>query len=212
MNLTLRYMKMSDVPQVSMIDNASFDPPWPFDSYKFEINQSTVSHMLVLEEDTSDPNMPAGQEQLWGRISRWLTSDDPPPHRKIVGYGGLWKIAEEAHVSTIATHPDARGKGYGEILFAGMFGKSVYLDAEYIVLEVRASNHIAQQLYAKYGFVTHGVKKQYYRSNQEDGYDMRVIFDDDIIETYHSLYYDLQQKCPFIDNYSTAPHPRRGID
>jgi len=211
MTLILRYMKTSDVKQVSAIDHLCFEPPWPADSYNFEINQSTVSHMVVLEKCVSQlDDAPQASEGIWGRISRWLNPDTEPPNRRIVGYGGLWKISEEAHVSTIATHPDYRGNGYGEILLAGMYGKSVLLGAEYIVLEVRVSNHVAQKLYTKYGFTRHGVKENYYRSNKEDAYDMRVIFDDTLVNIYHDLYTKLQTRQPFTDRYTETPHPRRG--
>ena len=70
----------------------------------------------------------------------------------ILGYGGIWNIADEAHISTIATHPTHRGNGYGEILLAGIVGKALQLGAGYIVLEVRVSNQVAQRLYEKYGF------------------------------------------------------------
>lgn len=212
MTLTLRYMKIPDVKQVSAIDHLSFEPPWPLDSYHFEINQSTVSHMVVVEECIPATNgaSPTEQNGIWDRITRWLHSDSTPTNRKIVGYGGLWKIADEAHVSTIATHPEARGNGYGEILLAGMFGKAYQLGADYIVLEVRVSNHVAQKLYNKYGFTRHGVKKRYYRSDNEDAYDMRVIFDEDLVTQYHQLYKMLQNKRHFVDEYTEAPHPRRG--
>jgi len=36
----------------------------------------------------------------------------------VVGYGGFWFIIDEAHISTIAVHPDWRGQGVGEILAA----------------------------------------------------------------------------------------------
>ena len=84
----------------------------------------------------------------------------------ILGYGGLWKIEGEAHISTIAIHPANRGLGYGEILLAGMFGKALQLNAEFIVLEVRVSNSVAQALYKKYGFNRVARKKNYYRSRQ----------------------------------------------
>lgn len=212
MTLTLRYMKISDIKQVSAIDHLSFEPPWPSDSYHFEINQSTVSHMVVLEECTAHNNGVSSPEQtgIWDRISRLFSQEPQSTNHKIVGYGGLWKIADEAHVSTIATHPEARGNGYGEILMAGMFGKALLLGADYIVLEVRVSNAVAQKLYTKYGFTRNGVKKRYYRSDNEDAYDMRVNFDYEIIEQYHSLYRALQDKRPFNDHYTDTPHPRRG--
>lgn len=44
-------------------------------------------------------------------------------------YGGMWYIAGEAHISTIAVHPKGRGHGWGEILLAGMVRRGIVLEA-----------------------------------------------------------------------------------
>jgi [ribosomal protein S18]-alanine N-acetyltransferase len=212
MTLTLQYMQSKNISMVSEIDNLSFDPPWPKDSYSFEINQSTISHMVVLvetpsaDDDTLEEN--AGCRQIFdGLFSR---ADTPPQPRTVIGYGGLWKIADEAHISTIAIHPDYRGHSYGEILLAGMVGKAIMLKADYIVLEVRVSNHVAQGLYRKYGFTEFDIKNNYYRNNNENAYDMRVTFDPEKIATFEELYATIQEKRFFVDNYTKCPHPRLG--
>ena len=130
-------------------------------------------------------------------------------HGAIVGYGGLWKIEGEAHISTIATHPNQRGNGYGEILLAGMFGKALRLRAEYIVLEVRVSNAIAQSLYQKYGFNRVKRKRNYYRSDNEDAWDMRVPLDKAMRGRFSRLYSELLMKHDFRDAYSGKARPRR---
>ena len=127
----------------------------------------------------------------------------------VVGYGGLWKIEGEAHISTIAIHPDHRRRGFGEILLAGMFGKALRLNAKYIVLEVRVSNEAAQRLYRKYGFARHGRKRNYYRSNREDAYDMRVSLDAAVRRRFDQLYRELRERHGFRDEYSRRAHPRR---
>lgn len=212
MALTLRYMQTNDIRQVSAIDHLSFDPPWPSNSYTFEINQSTVSHMVVLVESDTNDSDPISPDKPLRRFINQLRGRATAPHinHKIVGYGGLWKIADEAHISTIAIHPDYRGNSYGEILLAGMYYKAITLNANYIVLEVRVSNTVAQNLYRKYNFENFDIKKNYYRSDNEDAYDMRVTFDDELIETFYELYDALQKKQKFVDNYSECSHPRRG--
>ena len=42
------------------------------------------------------------------------------------------------------------------------------LNAEWLTLEVRASNLPAQRLYEKYGFRRAGVRRRYYSDNNED--------------------------------------------
>lgn len=210
MSLTLRYMRADDIQSVTAIDSLSFTPPWSKDSYAFEVNQSRVSHMAVLEEQPGG-SIRAAEAGWLHRLSGWLKQEAPtcPGKPCIVGYGGLWKIDSEAHISTIAIHPDYRRRGFGEILLAGMFGKALRLNARYIVLEVRVSNQVAQSLYCKYGFIRYGRKKKYYRSNREDAYDMRVSFDAAIQRHFAQRYRLLRETHRFRDEYSRRAHPRR---
>jgi ribosomal-protein-alanine N-acetyltransferase len=201
MTLALRFMTAADIPQVVNIDRRSFDPPWSAQSYAYEINESRYSHMVVLEQ--------SHQEPLRG-WRRWLHSFSGngrgyTTRRQVVAYGGLWRIMEEAHISTIASHPDKRGRGYGEIVLAGMIRRSILLQASYVVLEVRVSNFVAQNLYRKYEFETVGVKENYYRNTNEDAYDMRLnIGDPALCERFSRRYAELQARYPFIDHYNSA--------
>ena len=210
MTLVLRYMEIPDIPQVVVIDKASFDPAWPERSYRFEINESQISHMLVLENITQTPAEPHQEThwQRWLNILRGQNGSTPNPNQ-ILGYGGLWKIEDEAHISTIAAHPQTRGRGYGEILLAAMMRRAIELGAGYIVLEVRVSNIVAQNLYTKYEFETVGVKRNYYRSNNEDAYDMRVRLDDaKLLSRFYDRFEALEDRFGFLDQYTETPHPR----
>lgn len=211
--LTLRYMRLTDIQQVVKIDSLSFDPPWSAQSYAYETSESTYSHMLVLAQDAPADDEPSADKN--GNVLRRLMQSingtpNPPPldHGQIIGYGGLWNIIDEAHISTIATHPDARGQGWGEIMLAAMIRKSFILDAGYIVLEVRVSNTAAQNLYRKYEFVTSGVKTGYYRNNNEDAFDMRLDLNAVYREQFEARYAELLARNIFIDDYSSTQHPQ----
>jgi [ribosomal protein S18]-alanine N-acetyltransferase len=150
---TLRYMRLSDIDQVVEIDKLSFPLPWTARSYAFEITDNASSHMVTLEVTRPPDNMESAQ---------------------LIGYGGFWFIEGESHVSTIAVHPDYRGKGLGEVLLAGMLGRAITLRAEYSVLEARVSNTSALNLYRKYEFEVVGRRKNYYRDNHEDAFQMHL--------------------------------------
>jgi ribosomal-protein-alanine N-acetyltransferase len=167
--LTLRYMRLPDIPAVIAIDRVSFDPAWSARSYAYEVSESTYSHMVVLEQ--AEVEQPT---HGWRKWVQSFGSNGVEPEEPIVAYGGLWHIMDESHISTIATHPDFRGRGWGEIVLAGMIRRSIILRAAYIVLEVRVSNAVAQNLYRKYEFELAGVKRRYYHNNGEDAYDMRL--------------------------------------
>jgi ribosomal-protein-alanine N-acetyltransferase len=86
----------------------------------------------------------------------------------ILGYSGFWLIGDEAHVTTLAVHPDLRRQSIGELLLINDILQAVQLKASWMTLEVRVSNEIAQQLYYRYGFKSLGVRKKYYQDNDED--------------------------------------------
>ncbi len=200
MTLRLRPMRSSDIAAVVEIDRLSFDAPWSAQSYQFEINESNYSYMLVFE--TFDEAPPSTNS-----LSRFMRSLGVIASRPaaILSYGGLWNIADEAHISTIATHPMYRGKGYGEVALAAMVRRAFVLKAAYVILEVRVTNTIAQNLYIKYGFVIMTRKENYYQSNGEDAYEMRLDLTLENRERVETLFNALVRKFRFIDKYTEYP-------
>ena len=137
--LVIRRMTLEDVPTVHEIDMLSFSLPWPERSFRFELTENPVSRGWVLEED--------------GRIAAMLV---------------LWFIVDEAHIATIAVHPDSRRKGLGEQILIHALRAAQAEGAQRAFLEVRAGNMAAQAMYKKYGFVEDGLRPKYYRDNNED--------------------------------------------
>ncbi|MFT5873482.1 MAG: ribosomal-protein-alanine N-acetyltransferase [Clostridium sp.] len=86
----------------------------------------------------------------------------------IVGYGGMWIIIDEAHITNVAVHPEARGQGGGDIIVEALFRICRKQKITAITLEVRSSNFIAINLYEKYGFEKEGIRPHYYEDNGED--------------------------------------------
>ncbi len=169
---TLRYMTLRDIPPVQEIDQIAFQTPWSINSYIFEINDNQSAHMVVLETKGETPT--------------------------IVGYGGMWLIEGEAHISTIATHPDWRGRGLGEALLAGMVLRGISLSATYSVLEVRVSNVAAINLYRKYEYQIVSLRKGYYRDNNEDAYLMHLApLDDAYNARFEARWQTLQTRVAF---------------
>jgi ribosomal-protein-alanine N-acetyltransferase len=87
---------------------------------------------------------------------------------KLIGYSGFWLIGEEAHVTTLAVHPDSRRQHVGERLLINDIIRARYVMADWVTLEVRVSNDSAQSLYGKYSFKSLGVRRNYYQDNSED--------------------------------------------
>ena len=70
----------------------------------------------------------------------------------LLGYTGYWLIGDEAHITTLAVHPDCRRERIGERLLVSNVIDARENGASWLTLEVRVSNEAAQQLYFKYGF------------------------------------------------------------
>jgi [ribosomal protein S18]-alanine N-acetyltransferase len=138
-NFAIRRMTLEDVPSVHEIDTLSFSLPWPERSFRFELTENPVARTWVVESG--------------GRVAAMLV---------------LWLIVDEAHIATIATHPDFRRQGLGERLMIAALVSAREEGARRAFLEVRAGNAGALELYKKYGFVVVGVRKGYYKDNSED--------------------------------------------
>jgi ribosomal-protein-alanine N-acetyltransferase len=168
-------MEERDIPQVVEIDRFSFAWPWSERTYRYELTQRHNSTFLVVtvpeaelppdEDENSDPG------GIRERIERILHPKVTTGER-VVGYSGFWHITDEAHVSTIAVHPQYRGRGLGEMLFGAMVDRAIELNCKKVTLEVRVSNERAMRLYHKYEFEIVNRRKNYYRDNNEDAWIM----------------------------------------
>ena len=80
----------------------------------------------------------------------------------------MWLLADEAHITSIASHKDHRRQGIGEALLISLIEMAIAKKARIITLEARVSNQIAQNLYYKFSFDKLGMRKAYYLDNKED--------------------------------------------
>jgi ribosomal-protein-alanine N-acetyltransferase len=179
-------MRLEHISAVSAIEKLSFPQPWPQNAYRREITENRMAHYIVARrlsdpsdqaarESAAPPTSPPQSAALLGRLSRLLRPPEPPRSaqleqelRSIVGYAGIWVMTDEAHITTIASHPDVRGMGVGEFLLVALIHRGIEIGARWMTLEVRASNAVAQNLYRKYTFKEMGVRRRYYSDNGED--------------------------------------------
>jgi [ribosomal protein S18]-alanine N-acetyltransferase len=178
-------MRVEHISAVSGIEKLSFPQPWPQNAYRREIQENRMAHYIVArrlgDENTigdsgaDSTHASPSQGDFIGRLSRFLRPPEPvrSPRleeelRSICGYAGIWVMTDEAHVTTIATHPDVRGRGVGELLLVALIHRGIEVGARWTTLEVRASNTVAQSLYRKYTFKEMGVRRRYYSDNGED--------------------------------------------
>jgi len=145
-NIIFQPMSVEDIPTVEELEKRCFPTPWSAQTYYNELVHNQLSFYWVLRPH------PPGSEGV----------------PQILAYGGYWLTGDEAHIVTIATHPNYRRQHLGQLLLERMIERAHTGGAHDITLEVRASNHAAQELYKKLGFVAVGLRKKYYRDNGED--------------------------------------------
>jgi [ribosomal protein S18]-alanine N-acetyltransferase len=150
----VRLMRVEDIPRASEIDREVFPTMKIPTNFENEL-KNCLAHYIVVCDD----RMPAiGQND----------------GEYIIGFAGLWILVGEAHVVNIATKPDYRRRGIGELLLLSLIELALNEYCNLLTLEVRASNGIAQKLYEKYGFTVRGARKGYYTDNREDAIIMTV--------------------------------------
>ena len=127
-----------DIARMMEIERASFPSPW-------------------LEEDVRrgvlSPNARCLGIFSSGRLAGWG-----------MAFIGLW----EAHLMTLAVHPDERRRGLGRKLLRAVMQASADAGAAYMELECRERNLAAQRLYESEGFTRVGRRRGYYTDTQED--------------------------------------------
>lgn len=139
MKVAIRKMSINDVEQVIAIDRVSFSLPWPERSFRYELTDNPASRCWVAEVDG-----------------------------KIVGMIVVWLIVGEAHVATLATHPDFRRQGIAKKMLSYALLHLKNEGAQSSFLEVRQSNLAAQEMYRKFGYEEAGIRRRYYKDNDED--------------------------------------------
>ena len=140
MKVLIRKMTAEDVPVAAQLDRLSFSLPWPEHAFYYEVKDNSAARCFVAE-----------------------TED-----RKVVGMIVSWVILDELHIATIAVHPDYRRQGIGELVLTKALRDGYEAGTRHALLEVRAGNEAAQNLYRKFGFKAAGKRPKYYKDNDED--------------------------------------------
>ena len=121
-----------------LIEQCSFPAPWSAKAFLSELENKFARYFVLLEV---------------GRV---------------IGYAGMWLFAGEAHITTIAVHPNYRNQGYGRLLMNFLIDFSQDHGVDTMILEVRVSNIPAIKLYSSLGFKKIGIRKNYYLEIHED--------------------------------------------
>ena len=135
-------MLAADLDAVLAIEHKSFSMPWTDTMFLSEMRQGPASQLLV------------------ARLEKRPAT--------IVGYVGYRAVLDEMHVMIVAVAPAWRRRGIAQQMLSEAMQQARQADCARAILEVRASNVGAQQLYYRLGFAPVGVRPKYYQRPSED--------------------------------------------
>jgi ribosomal-protein-alanine N-acetyltransferase len=145
-----RALAGESLDDVAGLQHLSFTSPWSADAIGWELRETDVARLYVLEEDTS-AGAPAEEEAV-----------------RLLAYCACWVIFDELHINSLAVAPDVRRRGYARRLLDHVFQDVVSEGVTSATLEVRRSNIAALTLYDRLGFQVEGVRANYYQNPRED--------------------------------------------
>lgn len=138
-DLIIRQADAKDIDAIADLEKICFTVPWRRDSIRQELTENKVAFYVIAELD--------GQ---------------------VIGYAGMWLIADEGHITNVAVLPEHRGKNIASAIIAVMIEFTEVQGIKRFTLEVRSSNEAAKALYRKFDFKEEGLRKGYYQDNGED--------------------------------------------
>ena len=134
--MKIEIMQKKHVPAVAEIAANSLAEAWSEDAFEKEIVSPSAIVFVALSDE------------------------------KVIGFGGVQTVLDEAYITNIAVEKEFRRQGVGEALLKAIINSCA--DHSFVTLEVRVSNSAAIKLYEKQGFVSQGIRKKFYSHPTED--------------------------------------------
>ncbi|MBQ9246603.1 ribosomal protein S18-alanine N-acetyltransferase [bacterium] len=134
-----------------------------------KMTKEDVDEVFLIEE-LVHPNHHWSKDSFYNEVANnlayyYCVKDE---NNKVLAYLGCWHILEEAHITTLAVHPDYRKMQFAQALMIAAINGCYKTMIKYITLEVRESNIPAINLYEKFLFESIGMRKKYYQDNGEN--------------------------------------------
>ena len=125
-------------PELSELENECFSCPWSEESFRECLNNDRFHFIGAFAEGV------------------------------LIGYGGIMTVFDEGDVVNIAVKGECRSRGIGKTLLNALCSEAKKRGVALLHLEVREGNVAARHLYESFGFITDGIRKNYYTKPQED--------------------------------------------
>lgn len=138
MELKIKPLTEEYVDQVCILEEEAFSMPWHRESFMEMILNENACYLVGL----------VGEE--------------------VVASCGLRHIVGEGEITNVVTKSTMRDKGIARKMLLQLLEEGSKMGAECFTLEVRVSNANAIHLYETLGFVTEGIRKNFYENPTED--------------------------------------------
>ena len=135
--MTIQPPETADIQQLLAIEQAVSPGPWTESMFAEELDNEKAFFYTAREAET------------------------------VLGFGGFWNLAGTGHIANIAVHPEFQRRGVARRILFCMLDAMRQQNIEEAVLEVRAGNAPAIQLYEQSGFRQQGCRKGYYRNGDD---------------------------------------------
>lgn len=144
--MEIREMKQEDIEAVCEIERRCFTKPWSRESFVKAYQRDDTVYLVCICQG------------------------------EIAGYCGIWCACEDGDLCNMAVDVTMRRQGIGRQLLVEAISHAKGLGVTRILLEVRASNQAAIDLYRELGFLEIGMRKGYYAEPTEDALIMTYAF------------------------------------
>jgi ribosomal-protein-alanine N-acetyltransferase len=138
-DVVLEALSEAHISDVLRIERESFPAPWTEAMFRQEVEETWLSRSFVALLDGG-----------------------------VVGYVIAWFLRGEVHILNLAVTPAYHRRGIARRMLTHVIDLAEQSESHLATLEVRASNDAAKLLYITMGFAPVGVRRRYYRDNDED--------------------------------------------
>ena len=149
-NMKIERMNHEHINELVDLEKECFSRPWSRSGFENELENDTAYFFVAVYEN------------------------------QIIGYIGTHIVAGECYIANIAVLPEFRRRSAASLLLKKAFEVCHEKSAEFISLEVRASNMNAINLYRKFDFKAVGERKNFYSCPTENALIMTHFFDTEI--------------------------------
>jgi ribosomal-protein-alanine N-acetyltransferase len=135
-------MQLGDIAEVAAIERSIYSAPWTEGNFVDSLNA--------------------------GYCAWTLRDADGSPSASIIGYFVLMAAVDEAHLLNVSVAAPWQRRGHGLFLLRRAVELALDYKATSVILEVRPSNRRALDVYRRFGFREHGLRRRNYPASAAD--------------------------------------------